>query len=102
MALTSTVPKSPWSSSTRWARTRARTVHAVQRGGCPRVVLVVSELDDAGLLVAVETGVSGLLRRREATPERLAAAVDVGGVGRRHARPRPARTVDGADEPSPA
>jgi DNA-binding NarL/FixJ family response regulator len=53
----------------------ARTVHAVQRGGCPRVVLVVSELDDAGLLVAVETGVSGLLRRREATPERLAAAV---------------------------
>jgi DNA-binding NarL/FixJ family response regulator len=36
---------------------------------------VVSELDDAGLLVAVETGVSGLLRRREATPERLAAAV---------------------------
>jgi DNA-binding NarL/FixJ family response regulator len=53
----------------------ARTVHAVQRGGCPRIVLVVSELDDAGLLVAVETGVSGLLRRREATPERLAAAV---------------------------
>jgi DNA-binding NarL/FixJ family response regulator len=53
----------------------ARTVHAVQRGGCPRVVLVVSELDDAGLLIAVETGVSGLLRRREATPERLAAAV---------------------------
>ncbi len=53
----------------------ARTVHAVQRGGCPRVVLVVSELDDAGLLVAVETGVSGLLRRKEATPERLAAAV---------------------------
>jgi DNA-binding NarL/FixJ family response regulator len=50
-------------------------VHAVQRGGCPRIVLVVSELDDAGLLVAVETGVSGLLRRREATPERLAAAV---------------------------
>jgi DNA-binding NarL/FixJ family response regulator len=55
--------------------TCARTVHAVQRGGCPRIVLVVSELDDAGLLVAVETGVSGLLRRREATPERLAAAV---------------------------
>jgi DNA-binding NarL/FixJ family response regulator len=53
----------------------ARTVHAVQRGGCPRIVLVVSDLDDAALLVAVETGVSGLLRRREATPERLAAAV---------------------------
>lgn len=53
----------------------ARTVGAVQRGGCPRIVLVASELDDAGLLVAVETGVSGLLRRREATPERLAAAV---------------------------
>jgi len=53
----------------------ARTVRAVQRNGCPRVVLVVGTLDDAGLMVAVEVGACGVLRRREATPERLATAV---------------------------
>jgi DNA-binding NarL/FixJ family response regulator len=53
----------------------ARTVRAVQRNGCPRVLLVVSSLDDAGLMVAVEIGACGVLRRREASPERLAAAV---------------------------
>jgi DNA-binding NarL/FixJ family response regulator len=53
----------------------ARTVRAVQRNGCPRVVLVVASLDDAGLMVAVEVGACGVLRRREATPERLASAV---------------------------
>jgi DNA-binding NarL/FixJ family response regulator len=53
----------------------ARTVRAVQRNGCPRVVLVVGALDDAGLMVAVEVGACGVLRRREATPERLAGAV---------------------------
>jgi DNA-binding NarL/FixJ family response regulator len=52
-----------------------RTVRAVQRNGCPRVVLVVSELDDAGLMAAVEVGACGVLRRRETTPERLEAAV---------------------------
>jgi DNA-binding NarL/FixJ family response regulator len=53
----------------------SRTVRAVQRNGCPRVVLVVSELDDAGLMGAVEVGACGVLRRRETTPERLEAAV---------------------------
>lgn len=52
-----------------------RTVRAVQRNGCPRVVLVVSDLDDAGLMGAVEVGACGVLRRRETTPERLEAAV---------------------------
>jgi DNA-binding NarL/FixJ family response regulator len=53
----------------------ARTVRAIQRNGCPRVVLVVSDLDDSGLMGAVEVGACGVLRRREATPERLDAAV---------------------------
>jgi DNA-binding NarL/FixJ family response regulator len=53
----------------------SRTVRAVQRNGCPRVVLVVSELDDAGLMGAVEVGACAVLRRRETTPERLEAAV---------------------------
>jgi DNA-binding NarL/FixJ family response regulator len=39
------------------------------------VVLVVTGVDDAGLAAAVEAGVSGLVRRAEATPERLAHAV---------------------------
>jgi DNA-binding NarL/FixJ family response regulator len=53
----------------------SRTVRAVQRNDCPRVVLVVSELDDAGLMGAVEVGACAVLRRRETTPERLEAAV---------------------------
>jgi DNA-binding NarL/FixJ family response regulator len=59
----------------------ARTVRAVQRNGCPRVVLVVATLDDAGLMVAVEVGACAVLRRREATPERLAAAVEAAAQG---------------------
>jgi DNA-binding NarL/FixJ family response regulator len=59
----------------------ARTVRAVQRNGCPRVVLVVSTLDDAGLMGAVEVGACAVLRRREATPEALAAAVDAAAKG---------------------
>ena len=52
-----------------------RVVRGIQRGGCPRVVLVTTQLDDNGLMIAVEAGVSGVLRRREATPEVLARAV---------------------------
>jgi DNA-binding NarL/FixJ family response regulator len=52
-----------------------RVIRAIQRNNCPRVVLVVAKLDDAGLLAAVEAGVCGLLRRAEATAERLSAAV---------------------------
>lgn len=54
-----------------------RTVRAMRRmdGGCSRIVLVASDLDDGELLVAVDMGVCGVLRRREATPERLAIAV---------------------------
>ena len=52
-----------------------RVVRGIQRGGCPRVVLVTTQLDDNGLMMAVEAGVSGVLRRREASPEVLARAV---------------------------
>lgn len=54
---------------------------ALQRTGCQRVVLVVARLDDQGLLSAVEAGVCGLLRRSEATPERLVAAVQAAASG---------------------
>lgn len=45
------------------------------RGGSCRSVLVVTHIDDGELAAAVEAGVTGLVRRAEATPERLAAAV---------------------------
>lgn len=48
-------------------------LRSVQRGSC-RSVLVVAHIDDAGLATAVEAGVAGLVRRAEATPERLVKA----------------------------
>ncbi|HVL98568.1 MAG TPA: response regulator transcription factor [Egibacteraceae bacterium] len=52
-----------------------RVVRAMQRNGCPRLVLVLTALDESGVLAAVEAGASGLLRRRDATPESLTAAI---------------------------
>jgi DNA-binding NarL/FixJ family response regulator len=58
-----------------------RAAKALQRNGCPRVVMVITRLDDPGLLAAVEAGACGLLRRSEAVPERLAAAVESAASG---------------------
>ncbi len=52
-----------------------RVLRAVQRGGVPRTVLVATTVDDAAVVSAAEAGVSGLLRRGEATPERLARVI---------------------------
>src|SRR4051812_2574369 len=38
-------------------------------------VLVVTDVDDAAFLSAVEAGIAGLVRRREATPERLVSVI---------------------------
>ncbi|MGH9115169.1 MAG: helix-turn-helix transcriptional regulator [Acidimicrobiales bacterium] len=56
-------------------RFAVRSVRAIQRDGCRRVVMVVTRLDDAGLLAAVEAGASGILRRSEAVADRLAESV---------------------------
>jgi DNA-binding NarL/FixJ family response regulator len=58
-----------------------RTLRAMRRGSCPRMVVVATRLDDAALLAAVEIGVQGLLRRAEASPERLVAAVQAAAAG---------------------
>lgn len=58
-----------------------RTLRALRRGSGPRVVVVATRLDDAALLAAVEIGVHGLLRRSEASPERLVAAVRAAATG---------------------
>jgi DNA-binding NarL/FixJ family response regulator len=54
---------------------RLRAVRAVRRAGRSRVVLVASELDGRSVLSAVEAGACGLVRRRDATPDRLGAAI---------------------------
>jgi len=48
-----------------------RSIRALQRNGCPRVVAVVGRLDDSGVLAALEAGACGLLRREDATAEAL-------------------------------
>ncbi len=50
-------------------------VRRLRRTGVEAVVLVVATIDDQGLFAAVEAGVSGILRRQEATPRRLEAAL---------------------------
>lgn len=56
-------------------------LRGVRTAGCRRAVLIVTELDDGGLFAAVEAGASAILRRAEATPERLAEAVEAAAVG---------------------
>jgi DNA-binding NarL/FixJ family response regulator len=58
-----------------------RILKAALRNGCPRAVAVVTRIDDAGMLAAVEAGVSGLLRRVDATPMALVAAVRAASEG---------------------
>jgi DNA-binding NarL/FixJ family response regulator len=52
-----------------------RAVRAIQRDGCHRVVMVVTRLDDASLLAAVEAGACGILRRSEAVADRIVESV---------------------------
>src|SRR5947207_1873060 len=56
-------------------RDTTQVIRAIQRDGCPRVIVIVARLDDAGLLAAVEAGACGLLRRGEAVPSAVAGAV---------------------------
>ena len=46
-----------------------------------RVVVVATRLDNAGLMAAVEAGIAGLLRRSEAEPATLVAAVKASASG---------------------
>jgi DNA-binding NarL/FixJ family response regulator len=58
-----------------------RALRALQRGGVPRLVLVASFLDGNELVAAVEAGVSGVLRRAEATIDRLLAVIQSTAAG---------------------
>jgi DNA-binding NarL/FixJ family response regulator len=52
-----------------------RVLRALQRNGCPKLVLLVAEVDAAGVADAVQAGAVGILRRSAATREGLRAAV---------------------------
>lgn len=53
----------------------------LRRNGEARVILVASQLDDRVLVDAVECGVVGLLRRSEATTDRLLSAIAAAAAG---------------------
>src|ERR1700736_159714 len=53
----------------------AQSIRALKRRGVERVVLVVTRVDDTGLLSALEAGARGVLRRNQATPENLFEAI---------------------------
>lgn len=52
-----------------------RATRALQRGSAARIVLVLRSIDDSTLVAAAEAGVSGLLRRTEATADALVRTV---------------------------
>jgi len=58
-----------------------REIRAARAAGHERVVLLVSRIDDTGLMSAVEAGVVGVVRRSQATPSHLAAAIRAAVVG---------------------
>lgn len=55
--------------------TALRMIRTSQRSESRKVVLVATRIDDAALFAAVEAGMCGLVRRSEATPERLVTVV---------------------------
>jgi DNA-binding NarL/FixJ family response regulator len=61
--------------------TTIRAVRTARVGDTNRVVLVVTRLTEGDLLSAVEAGASSVLRRSEATPDRVVDAVRVASSG---------------------
>jgi DNA-binding NarL/FixJ family response regulator len=53
----------------------ARTIRRVLRAGCGQVAAIVTNLDDGGVLRAIEAGACTILRRSEAAADQLAAAL---------------------------
>ena len=58
-----------------------RVLHALQRGGVPRLVLLASAVDAGDLARAVEAGVCGVLRRREMTVDKLLSVILAAAAG---------------------
>ncbi|MFU8850485.1 LuxR C-terminal-related transcriptional regulator [Micromonospora sp. SL1-18] len=58
-----------------------RTLRALRSRSKSALVLVVTQVDDAGLVAAVEHGVAGIVRRSEASAERLVAVIRAAAAG---------------------
>lgn len=58
-----------------------RVVRDTRADGDTRVVMVVATIDGAAVLSAVEAGVSAIVRRAEATADRLTAAIRAAATG---------------------
>ena len=58
-----------------------REMRELRAAGHQRLILVVAKVDDAGLLAAIEAGVSGVVRRNQATAGHLATAIRAAAVG---------------------
>ena len=58
-----------------------RELRALRAAGHERLVLLVARVDDTGLLAAVEAGVSGVVRRSQATASHVAAAIRAASAG---------------------
>ncbi|MGW7003976.1 response regulator transcription factor [Streptomyces sp. NPDC054933] len=58
-----------------------QVLRSVAQSGGARLVLVATEIDEADLVSVVEVGVVGVVRRAEATPERLVAVVRSAAAG---------------------
>lgn len=58
-----------------------RTIRDLRREDTVRVVLVVGGIDGVAVLSAVEAGVSAIVRRAEATTERLSGAIRAAATG---------------------
>lgn len=58
-----------------------QVLRAATQRGCRRMVLIGSTIDDDALMTAVELGVSGVLRRTEATADRIVHLLQVAAAG---------------------
>jgi DNA-binding NarL/FixJ family response regulator len=65
----------------------ATTIRGTRDAGGPRIVLVVGSVDGVGVLAAVEAGVAAIVRRGEATPDRLSTAIRAAATGDGHLPP---------------
>jgi DNA-binding NarL/FixJ family response regulator len=58
-----------------------QTLRSLRSRGVPALVLVVTHVDDAGLVAAVEGGVAGLVRRVDASADRLVSVIRAAAAG---------------------
>jgi DNA-binding NarL/FixJ family response regulator len=65
----------------------ARTIRTIVRDEGGRVVLVAAVVDGSAVLVAVEAGVAAIVRRSEATQDRLVTAIRAASTGDGHLPP---------------